>query len=230
MSNEKVNLSKVRDEIEARKRERGIVPQRLGEATGNFTKQSDEFLNGLLISLRTGQPTPSTNLLREVENKVAEKTGEPTRARIPLQKQAPVEPEYVAPKYQRPERGANSQIESFDREEKLFTDLEAKRRRTLAESIGDTIGNGQSPKVAQYSQNQPMMLNEAALLDNVKGVVNEYLAESLLPILEDSTRNVIIEMYAAEKLKTVLYENKEMIKSLILEVFRELQAKQKAKQ
>ena len=42
-------------------------------------------------------------------------------------------------------------------------------------------------------------------------------------------KDVIIEMYAVERIKKVLTENKEIIKSIVYETIRELQAKSKNK-
>jgi hypothetical protein len=226
----KVDLNKLSQEIANRKAEKGIIPQRLGEATGNFKKNSDEFLNGLLISLNTGKSTPSTKLLMEVDEKVAIKNGEKPRAKLPTNNNngnVNSDEFYRAPV-------KSQQFDEMERDEQMFNDLNKRRQRTLAESIGEFTNPGQTAQQQQPRQtsnyNQPMSINEGALVENITNTVNNYLAESLIPMLEESTRNVIVEMYAAEKLKTVLYENKEMIKTLVLEVIREIQAKQKAKQ
>ena len=72
----KIDLSKLRKEIDNRKQSKGIVSESLGETTGNIVVPKDAFLNGLEISLRTGRPSESSNRIKIVEAKVAEKQGE----------------------------------------------------------------------------------------------------------------------------------------------------------
>ena len=71
------------------------------------------------------------------------------------------------------------------------------------------------------------MLNEGYLVENVKKVVSNYLIENLGPIMEESIKSTILELYAVDRIKEVLTENKEMIKTIVYETIRELQAKKK---
>jgi len=105
--------------------------------------------------------------------------------------------------------------------------LERKRKQTLAESIENF---GKIPAIGAPMQNnpqyagQPMQINEAYLTENVKNTVNNYLSENLGPIFEEAIKSTIIEMYAVERIKEVLTENKEMIKTLVYDTIREIQA------
>lgn len=228
----KVDLNKLRDEIASEKVKVRGVPQRLGNATGNFAAPKDEFLHGLMTSLQTGAETPSSKLLREVDTHAETKPGGLVKTKTPTRRQPQQqqeETEFYQPRPQQPRPIVLG--ESEDREDAMYRDFEKMKKSTLADAIqegltqrGATQGMQMQP---QRYGNQPMAINEQALVENVRGAVNGYLAESLMPILEESTRSVIIEMYAAEKLKTVLKENKDLIKEYIIEVFRELKAKQK---
>jgi len=222
---EKVNLNNIKKEIEARKAEKGIIPANLGTATGRFAAPKDEFLHGLIHSINSGQDTPSTNLLREVNDKVMIKDGQKTRARIPNQQTEQAPPQ----QFRQPQRPINNMAESMDREDKAFADFERARKQTLAESIGELIPGAQQQQQAARYTGQPQMLNENMILENVKNTVNLYLAESLMPILEESTRSTIIEMYAVETIKKTLNENKALIREVVIEVIREINAAQKAK-
>lgn len=226
MANIKVDLNKLRDEIASEKSRVRGVPQRLGEATGNYAAPKDEFLNGLIVSLKTGQQTPASKLLKEVDIVAEQKVGGKVKSRLPIGNNQQQD-EYYHPNQQKP-RTPMVIGESADREEQMFLDLERRKKQTLAEALSDGLGipANQMQMQPRYA-GQP--INEQALVENVRGVVNGYLAENLMPILEESTRSVIIEMYAAEKLKTVLKENKDLIKSYVIEVIRELQAKSKPK-
>ena len=223
-----LDLNKIKDEIDNRKKERNMVSSRLGESVGRGVAPRDEFLNGLLTSLHTGKETPSSTLIKVVENKVASKHGEVAKHVVNENtvQQRPV---------QQPHR---EQVDmSPERDEQLFIDLEKKRKQTLAESIENfskipQVGSPMNNNVPQYTNNNGLaspMLNEAYLVENVKKVVDGYLAENLAPVFEEAIKSTIIEMYAVERIKEVLNENREMIRTVVIETIREIQAKSKAK-
>jgi len=229
---QKIDLNKLTTEIQSRRKERVVISEK---ATGTALLPKDEFLNGLLTSLNTGQETKASNLIKLVENKVAVKHGEIVRHEVTPIAQAnhPVQT-----------RNLNELEMSPERDELLWAEVEKKKalsKQTLAESIGEF--NKISPPVQGYNNvpfigqpmqpqqytNQPMQLNEAYLAENVKKVVNNYLTENLGPIFEEAIKSTIIEMYAVERIKEVLTENKEMIKTVVYETIREIQAKNKNK-
>ena len=233
--NKKLDLNKIRDEIDKAKKDNYTIPSSLGESVGGLSPR-DEFLNGLLTSRKTGQSTPSTNLIKVVENKVAEKKGESQRI-VVNEAPAPKVPHHTIPQ---------PVDMSPEREELLFRDLETKRKQTLAESISAFQGNASTaPKspVVNYNGQQflssvpqnavatggGMQLNEVALVESVKNVVNNYLTENLGTVFEEAIKGTIIEMYAVERIKEVLNENRDLIKSVVVETIREIQAKNKAK-
>jgi hypothetical protein len=234
MATKKLDLNKLRDEIDKEKQNRIAVPSQFGESvSGRGVAPREEFLHGLVASLQTGKPTPSSNLLKVVENKVAEKHGEVKRHEINEVAPAPVQ--------SRPKPVDMSP----ERDEQLFADLEKKRKQTLAESISSFQGSvptTPSPSTVNYGGQQyltsmpanapagaPMQLNEAALVENVKNVVNNYLSENLGAVFEEAIKGTIIEMYAVERIKEVLSENRDLIKSVVVETIREIQARNKAK-
>ena len=76
---------------------------------------------------------------------------------------------------------------------------------------------------------QPMQINEGYLVENVKKIVDNYLIDNFGPVVEEAIKSTIIEMFAVERIKEVLTENREMIKTVVYETIKELQAKNKAK-
>jgi hypothetical protein len=217
-----VNLNKLRDEIDNRKKEKNMVSSRLGETVGAGIAPRDTFLNGLLESLHTGRETASSVLVKTVDNKVAAKKGETNK--LPIAETAPVQ-HHLPP--------VREQIDmSPERDEQLFADLEKKRKMTIAESIESyakvpAVGAPMGQQI--NTTGAPMQLNEVYLAENVKKIVNNYLTENLTPIFEEAIKGTIIEMYAVERIKEVLNENKEMIKSVVIETIREIQARSKSK-
>lgn len=236
MATKKLDLNKLRDEINKEKQNRNIMPSNLGESVSNSGSPRDEFLHGLISSISTGKPTPATNLIKGVENKVAEKKGEVKRHIV--------EDNQLIQQTQPARRTSSMPVDmSLDREEQLFRDLEAKRKMTLAESIeGFSHGNvNNNAPVVNYNGQQfltskpniqkevPEQLNEGVLVESVKNVVNNYLSENLGSVFEEAIKGTIIEMYAVERIKEVLNENRDLIAGVVKDVIREIQAKNKAK-
>jgi hypothetical protein len=236
----KVDLNKIKEEIDVRKKERGVMTERVQGAT---LMPKDQFLNGLMTSLQTGQDTAATNLIKLVENKTAAKHGEIVRHAV----NETVLPTTVPTANVRPIQGGIplEQVDmSPERDEQMFRDLEAKRKKTLAESMNEYIN---APHVGAPMSNQQVaippattymsngttrvpMLNEAYLVENVNKIVHNYLAENLGPVFEEAIKSTIIEMYAVERIKEVLQENREMIKTVVIETIKEIQARSKKAQ
>jgi len=235
MTTQKLDLNKIRDEIDKEKKSRNMTPSTLGESVGTGVAPRDVFLHGLMESLNKGVATPASTLLKSVDNKVAEKQGEKVNHNL---------------NETRPANNIPQRVEmSPDRDEQLFKDIETKRKQTLAESIAGFTGT-QTPSATQptadfngtqyltsapQTQVQPaqqgmsMQINEAALTENVKNVVNNYLTENLGSVFQEAIKGTIIEMYAVERIQEVLNENKDLIKSVVVETIREIQNKNKQK-
>ena len=229
----KPDLNKLKSEIDSRKRERGIMAENV-QGAGLLPK--DQFLNELMTSLQTGKETKATNLIKVVENKTAAKFGEVVRHDVaPIVPVQPVQP-----------RALNEVGMSPERDELLFAEFEKRRKsmgmgnQTLAESIDGfnktapllNPGYGGSNAAQGYptpTVNGVPMMNEQYLGESVKRIVNNYLIENFGPVVEEAIKSTILEMYAVERIKEVLQENKEMIKSLVYETLREIKAKNDSK-
>jgi len=215
----KPDLNKLKAEIDTRKKERGIISSKLGESAGNTAPPRDEFLNGLLTSLHTGKSTAATNLIKLVENKTAEKKRETivhnidnnvqnvNQNTIPLGRTT-----------------MNENESSQDREDLLWAEIERRKKQTLTEQMASML-----PQNVNGTPQRPQNLNEGYLVENVKKVVDNYLIENFGPVVEEAIKSTILEMYAVERIKEVLNENREMIKTVVIDVIKEIQAKSKAK-
>ena len=218
----KIILSKIKSEIESRKKEKNKIPSHLGESVSDGAPR-DQLLHGLLVSLDTGRETASTRLIKTVDNKVADKNKESRKLSIR---------EDVAPPRQ--EKPVDM---SPERDEQMWRDINAKKDRTLAESIENFSSNEgikpQQPYVdyagQKYLTSQPEKrpMTEGYLIEDVQKIVTGYLTENLAPIFEEAIKNTIIEMYATERIKEVLDENKDLIKKMVYEVIREIREKKK---
>jgi len=226
----KLDLNKIKEEIQKEKQSRNVTPSQLGESVGAGVSPRDVFLHGLLHARETGQDTPSSTLLKVVENKVTEKHGGVHMHKINEAAPTAVATPTVA-------------AQSPDRDEQLFADLEKKRKATLAESISNFQGNAPAnptPPAVNYNGQQfltsaptvtgvPTQINEAALVESVKNVVNNYLTENLGGVFEEAIKGTIIEMYAIERIQEVLNENRDLIKSVVVETIKEIRDKSKPK-
>lgn len=224
---EKLNLNKLRDEIDNRKQAKNSVSSQLGEQVGIAPR--DAFLSGLLESLNTGRETASTSLVKCVTNTTVDKKGGGTKMRI--NEGSPV----VNSPTSRPQTQHGQYAEMNERDEQLFAEFEKRRKQTLAESIESYahIPSVGAPMTNQpqtnYNSNagQPQFLNEGHLVESVKKIVDGYLVESFGPVVEEAIKSTIIEMYAVERIKEVLHENKELIRSVVLDTIREIQNRNK---
>jgi len=212
----KPDLNRLKEEIDIRKRERSNV-------NSSGVAPRDTFLNELLTSLHTGKDTSSTNLIKLVENKVAIKNKETARhnvteanvdrtpARIPALSETKVD---MSP----------------ERDEALWAEVERKRiqskQQTLAESMGEYIAPTGAPA---RQAGQQMNLNEGYLVENVKKIVDNYLIDNFGPIIEEAIKSTMLELYAVDRIKGVLTENKEIIQKMVYDTIREIQAKSKSK-
>ena len=224
----KPDLNKLKTEIASRKREKSMTPDGMGNQPQIGASPRDTFLNGLMESLyKTGRDNASTNLIKMVDNQVAVKKKETTR--LPVN-------ETVEP-VQRPTIQQSSIRETVDmspeRDELLYRDLDKQRKQTIADAMAAGIAPNKNMNTGMPSYNpnngQPMQINEGYLVENAKKIVDNYLIDNFGPVVEEAIKGTIIEMYAVERIKEVLQENREMIKTLVYETIREIQAKSKAK-
>lgn len=227
------DLNKLKGEIETRKKEKGII----GESTdGTTILPRDMFLNSLLTSLNTGKNTPLLHNIKTMNARAdiisgAIKTGVVTTEAINKisELKNTGAPNVALAQFQAPKQVMNEGEEfSPERDDAIFSDLETKRRKvTLAESMQEYVGKTTPTPMKQ--QTTQMTLSEQYLNENVKKMVNNYLVENFGPILEEAIRDTVIEMFAVERIKSVLHENKDLIKSVVIETIRDIQAKNKAK-
>lgn len=223
----KPDLNKLRTEIASRKNERTTTSTVVNGTVVNNVAPRDKFLYELMQSRDTGVQNESTNLIKLVENKVAVKNKETVKHQI-----NETIPEREPARIPMPVQNNNRVDMSPEREEQMYIDLQARNKQTLAESIAPFVGGGQqrhnNPNVMPNAV-PPQQLNEGYLVENVKKIVDNYLINNFGPVVEEAIKGTILEMYAAERIKEVLTENKEMIRGVIFEVIKEISDKNKAK-
>ena len=223
-----VNLGKLQAEIDSHKK------SKTNNNTINGVQPRIAFLHGLVESLHKNIPTASTELIKEVDNKVSIKNNEKPTFRPKADVIVNNQNRNVSRVNNQPQQ--LNEIDDISREEQMFQQMNKKSgNSTLYNDIEKFTQQQypqypqnqqyppQYPNYPQYPNQQPQVMNES-----VENICNNYLNENLLHIVEDTFKNAVVEMYAVERIKQVLTENKELIRGVILEVFKEIQNKKKS--
>jgi len=225
-----IYLNNLKNEIDSRKKEKNLVSSRLGEGTSGESAPRDTFLYSLLESLKTGRETPASTLIKTVDNKTSQKLGEKTKFVISERTEVPPSTKTSTSTLPLVREGSGLDA-SVERDELMFAELEKKRRETLADAMAEAMHKPKqsSQQLIAGTQSQQTIDNEGYLVENVKKIVNNYLVENFGVVVEEAIKDTIIEMYAIERIKIVLQENKELIKGVVIDVIKEIQAKNKSK-
>lgn len=203
----KINLDVIKDEIDKRKSEQKSISENLGETSAVTLEPKDGFLNDLLHSVNSGRATESTNLIKMVENKVAEKKGEESLHKVvetPIKKQPITLPNTKSPV-----------VENFeDRSELMFTDLDKKKNQGLSETL---MNYGKQNSSHPQQPQSPQYLSEAQRINEIKSVVKSLINEDFI---REVARDVIIEMYTFEQMDKAVKSNEDFIKKIMIDIIK----------
>lgn len=214
MSTNKIDLNKLKNEIEQKRSERVVQNQ-----NNSGIQPRDSFLHSLTESLNKGVPTQATETVKQVVNEAAIKKNE-----RPVHSVSNTRPQQAP----QPKRPVNNQRidEGYDREEQMYQDI-----NNMNQNGNYLNHNGQQYLAAppQQYQQQPQQINEALLTETVATLVNNHISDNLTNVLGEAVNNTVANLYAAERIKTVLNENREIIEQIIYDTLRKLQDKSKKK-
>lgn len=213
MRNNSIDLSKLKDEINDRKKSTGNV----SNETDNNVK--DKFLNGLIESLNTGKETESSNLLKRVDSETSKKTGDN------LVKNNTNNGEINKPNTNNKSQSKTSlqstNVDYGDRDEKLFEEYERKKRQLFNNKKVNE--NQISSKPNNYVNQENQYISE----DKLHETINNIISDKFAMIVEQAMKDSIIEIYTTTRMKEVLDDNKDTIRKIVIDVIRELQTKKK---
>ncbi len=212
----KINLDQLKNEIDIRNQEKGIVS--IGGNTGISRK--DNFLSELKTSLHHGVDTPAIQTIKIIENKAAAKNKERPIHNLNGDAPTPIRQGQPLPQGQ---RGYISE----DRDEQMFNDLNKKVKNSngLYNTINEMAGYEQPQQKQNYGGG--LMLNEGAINEAAIKAVNNYLTENLAFVLEGAIKETILDLYAMDRIKQVINESPEMMEGIIINTLRKLQNKSK---
>ncbi len=221
----KFNLEGIKEEMATRRSERNSVSEQLGEPIVSG-QAKDGFLNGLITSFNTGRETHATKRIKLIENKIDIKEGKTPKFKESGDDIVSLQDVNQNRSSNRNNLNINTsmspEMAEASRDELMYADMNKKVLRggqSLSESLMSVGGQG--------AHNNATPIQSAQLNEGIKNVVNNYLAENFGLIVEESIKSTILEMYAVERIKEVLQENKGMIKSIMMEIIKETKAKQK---
>ena len=221
MAKNDLDVSKLREEIDRRKsnslvKNEGFVPK-------------DKFLSDLRKSLLTGTNTESVDKIKIVANEASKRAGIASR-REGLDFDVKETPPFSNVGVAKPKRTIVTEHEDEDREYLLNRSHQNKGGgSTLAEAL-----EGQMKKeYPQYSQQRageiqhPQNINEQYLINKIDARVTDFLVENVGQIFTESMKSILLEQFSKEKLKEVLFENKDVLRKAVIEVIRDIQNKSK---
>jgi len=208
----KHDLNKLKEKISNRKNDLNL--------TSSNVNPRNKFLTELYESVDSGKETNASVLVKRVHNLVSEKKNEKTM--LPINENFDTN---FNNQKQTHQPFIFSKENDMERDDDLWKEIERRNNQTLANSL---------EKYSQYSLNknqQPSFpqINDDLLNQKIKGIIDNHLLESFTPIVEETIKSTIVELYAVERIKEVLKENKNLIKEIVYDVIRELQKRTKPK-
>lgn len=226
MANKDFNLSNLKKEIHSRKTQKEVS---LNENGGTTTKIArDTFLNGLLVSLNTGQASQATQIVKAIDENATIKEHQNNGLPVPQtgSKSASMSSELTA--HASPgtnvQHTAPTNTNGQDREHLLFEEMERRKKEMMSGGVAFPQNTG------QQSQSTSMSLNEEKIYEIMDKAVTDKIADKFAIIVEHAMKDNLVEIYAKARMKETIEENREFIKKIVYEIIRELQSKNKKPQ
>lgn len=250
-----MDFTDIKKHIEDARNENKKKREALGEATG-VPVASDNFLHELRKSVVTGQPNNVSQKVAAVNEMTMVKSGEKAEAnpnvinaavnnpapvpqapqvqapQMPPQQYAPQKPAYLnehgipVDEYGRPVgMPAQPQVGTPQDFDAQFS-AEIARKQKEMELVRSKYYGGNPPPMTE--QQVPQQAGARDLItERVEQKFDDFLSHQFGQILAEAEKNSILETYKRERVKDVLVENKDIIKTLVVEVIKELQSKKK---
>jgi len=199
-----IDLNKLKDELNS------IKNDKKNAVNINGVTPRDAFLNGLLESLQTGRHSQSIELLKAVNNAVSSSENNGKMNSVNSNINVNIKPQL-------------NLMNDIDRENLLYNEFENKRQSFIDKR--EKVKNIKYDNINNINEN----VGNNLLVEQVKKIVDNYITENFTNVIEESIRSAIIEMYAVERIKSVLVENKEIVQKIVYDTIKELQVKAKQK-
>jgi uncharacterized protein (DUF2267 family) len=255
----KVDLSQLKNNIAAQKKELHSKQVALGQGNGQPMKTSKKsFLNELVTSMRTGQKSEAIEVVRAVNETVEYKRGAPPavaknrekRSHIP---QRPQQRQQVNEEYdpQNPpvrrsgadDWGMGNQGGGYNRSGGDDREAEFDRAFNHNNAAFDRMMRERNPMVANNPKYQQMMdrhqpqqeeyvVEQPGVINEQLEVLNEKIEKNLDKMVESAFKNVLSDIYTKQKIQEALGEylkSDDFIK-VVGQAINEIAKRNKAKQ
>jgi hypothetical protein len=73
-------------------------------------------------------------------------------------------------------------------------------------------------------------INEEQMVKIINNSLVNYMNENFAPIAQEAMKNIVIEMYAIERIKKTIDENRDLIEKIVIETITKLQNRKKQQQ
>lgn len=214
---DKLDLKNLKREIDARKKEMG---DNLSEGKINDKVAKDRFLNGLLNSLNSGQPTEASQRIKAVDES-AEKKILTKKGGVPTSGKSSSMSEELATLQPNTSASVNNVPTNAPDRDELLNEEYKRREKEYLDGLRAGYGNpNPNPNVQASSQQH---FSHGNLNESVKRVIDENFAH----IVGEALKDAIVEVYTNEKVREIMLENRDTIRKVVIETIRDLQKKKK---
>ena len=241
MTKDIIDLDNIKGIIEKTKKENKERAIALGEdVTVHLT--GDVFLNELQTSLVEGALNPSSAKVVAVNEAIMVKDGErttidpklmehigngQTTVNVNPQLQQEYPQNQPSPQYQQQQQQQEQyqQLQyaqpiqpTSNPDQNFYAEIERKQRE-----LATLQGHGQVPQTGKPVMNEQYIATPNALNEQISIAFDNFLKEDLSTVLQEAMKSSIVETYKAERVKIALQENKNLIRTIVLDVIKELQ-------
>ena len=225
-----MDLKEIENKINKRKAEMIKESTSLGDPV-NLPVSSDSMLHGLVQSLQTGTASEAVNKIKAVDQLAEQKsTGGGSAGIVSNAGMSEALMAHVG--------GVNANTPSTpqptpqpvvmgDERDKLFEHNLAGGQQSLSNALNN-YGQPQTqppqpmPPQPQFVQQPVTAQNPAMINEQVNAGINKFINENMGVIIQETMKSVMVEMYAVDKVKTAMLENKDLIKKIVRETLIEL--------
>lgn len=217
---EKIDLNKLREEIDNKKSQQNILNKQLGV---NVKQPKKRFLQGLLEAHQTMRETDEVKHVKKVVHRSDEMAGGDISKHISPKPKAQPKQNYVQPPTPVNEYNVPPQ-QSYERDDDLYSEIE-RRTREYNQSLGKQIFPENPQQYNQYLQpnQQPQIQynQNGGFEDNVINVMEKYFGNNMVTILQD----IITNMFTNEKIRNGIINNEDIVREIVINTIKDLKKK-----
>lgn len=236
MAKNDLDLSKLKEEIESRKTDRGVKDQKLGIESNTQEPQNNNFLKGLVDAYKSMNENDATKHIKQVATLSDQKSTDPimdhagTPNKSPKKNtqsssqyssggsmyDIPTDVNKQTPPSQDQQQPINENMGGNDRDAELYAEIQ-RRSEEYNKRAGKEIFPQPQQNTYQPNNTQP----SGDFRSSVVSILEEYLGNNLRQIVKE----VVYEIYVNENVKNGIVNNEEVIKDIVINTIKSLKKK-----